>query len=863
MFRISALSSAIALGLMMPVALEAAVSFTTHASLPVPAWSAPSFGSGAVIQDEAGNLYGAGVASRDRLNVLYRLSPAGQFSVLHTFPAGTVGPLMKDGTRGFLGTFAGGPGQDVVFRINPAGVYSVVATFDPTKQTAPAGSLVHASDGYYYGVASGGGGVPASVFRMSAIGKIATVASFDASYGTGPLDGLVEGADHALYGVTPVSGADQQGAGRVFRVTPAGALSVVHEFHGSDGRVPSGKLVMTADGSLYGSTSLGGDESLPGTVFRITAAGAFTSAHSSTGYLPSPLTLGIDGKVYGVTRASFSPPGVPGNLFRVEADGTQTRLGQFFDSAASYPNNIATGTDGNFYCLAGSTAEDGIYRVTPAGAVSLAGKFESAYDTNNPASLVFTADGTCYSTRPVGGPTGRGEIFKITPDKVVSPVAALPDSVPNSLMLGADGNLYGTSSAYQTGDRNTVFRLTPAGELTTMVEFQPGLMPSGIPLIQGSGGDLFGISTNSWVFKLTPGGTLTLLQSFDNPVISLVYDALRGYLWGSTLNGSYQPQLPGTGMLFRLNPRAATGAGLSPFFVFTSGTGGQPTLMQAADGTLYGTSNNGGANDSGYLFKFSPDTEPTPAHPRVTTLHDFSPAEGYGPSNLVQGADARLYGLSSGGDYRFGTVFSYSPASGEFRSLHHFGGEGGIPSWLTPGPGGDLFGFTSFRTPLPDGRSDDLDQIFRLHVDSAPSAFQLWLGTRGLTGGAEGDDDHDGLSNLLEYACGTDPHRSSLEPAGQQGAAPAPGVLAIHPGATEDDPARLTYSVRKEAAASGVRVVVQESADLLTWWSIYQSSSPVRLTGDDQLDLLSVDASLGPPYRIPGSYYYRLRVTEP
>src|SRR6185503_9731511 len=89
-----------------------------------------------------------------------------------------------------------------------------------------------------------------------------------------------QGGDGNFYGTA--SGSNP-GLGNVFKMTPAGAFTVLHVFAGrpTDGAFPQAPLIQAADGNFYGTTSSGGSGS--GTVFRMTPAGAETVLYSFTG----------------------------------------------------------------------------------------------------------------------------------------------------------------------------------------------------------------------------------------------------------------------------------------------------------------------------------------------------------------------------------------------------------------------------------------------------------------------------------------------------------------------------------------------------------------------------------------------------
>src|ERR1051326_1149957 len=126
--------------------------------------------------------------------------------------------------------------------------------------------------------------------------------------GAEPVAPLIQGIDGNLYGTTPSGGATNWGT--VFRITPGGTLTTLYSFCATsacaDGSAPVSGLLLASDGSLYGTTLEGGAGSCPngcGTVFRITLAGALTVLHSfegSDGSGPrAGLVQAIDGNFYG------------------------------------------------------------------------------------------------------------------------------------------------------------------------------------------------------------------------------------------------------------------------------------------------------------------------------------------------------------------------------------------------------------------------------------------------------------------------------------------------------------------------------------------------------------------------------------
>jgi uncharacterized repeat protein (TIGR03803 family) len=74
------------------------------------------------------------------------------------------------------------------------------------------------------------------------------------------------------------------GCGTVFKITPAGKLTTLHDFcslpNCADGSNPREELIQAADGNLYGTTPTGGTFDR-GTVFKITPASATSVAFGS------------------------------------------------------------------------------------------------------------------------------------------------------------------------------------------------------------------------------------------------------------------------------------------------------------------------------------------------------------------------------------------------------------------------------------------------------------------------------------------------------------------------------------------------------------------------------------------------------
>ena len=379
-----------------------------------------------------------------------------QFTTLHVFngsPDGATpgGGLIRGADGNFYGSTQSGGTADLgtIYRITPAGVTTILHSFLGPEGADPFGELVRGTDGNFYGTTALGGSAqpfngPGVIFRMTPAGAFTVLHIFDGVNGQRPTAGLVQGPDGNFYGVTPRSGATNNGV--IFRITPGGVYTVLRSFTGADGSVPSGALIVGPGNNLFGVTA-GGGTANGGTVYRITPAGVFTSLHS----------------------------------FTFAAGDGNNPLGA-----------LVVGADGNFYGTTefGGTAGGGTtYRMTPAGVTTILHSFAGPEGLNPLTGLALASDGKFYGTTQVGGANNNGVVFSMTAAGAVvavhSFVAPGQGSNPTTKVLqGADGALYGTTPSNGSGPnpRGTVYRLAIAAgpaTTTTKVQVTPALHRGG------------------------------------------------------------------------------------------------------------------------------------------------------------------------------------------------------------------------------------------------------------------------------------------------------------------------------------------------------------------------------------------------
>jgi len=448
---------------------------------------------------------------------------------------------------------------------------------------------------------------------------LTALADFTGRNGGGPLGPLVQGADGNFYGTGSFGGTNcaPVGCGTVFRMTPAGAMTVLYNFCSlpacTDGSYPYSGLIQATDGNFYGTTWQGGANGQYGTVFKITQTGRLTTLYSfckqascSDGELPqAPLVQGSDGNLYGTTTLGGQVCRACGTVFKITLKGVFTSLHSFDGiSDGSFPKGgLMQAPNGLFY---GTTANGGpvydgtVFSMTPAGKLTTLHTFDG-YDGGNPwGTLVLGPDGALYGTT-VGG---YGTVFKMTLTNQFTSIynfCSLPQcedgiNPESGLTLGTDGNFYGTLNGATVSGMGSVFQITASGILTTVYQFCPtgypvcpqGATPVANP-IQATNGKFYGATTLGGDLSCSSyGDGCGIVFSLDTglgPFVSFVRNSAKvgqnfGIL-GYNIRGTTAVMLNGTPVSFAVRSNtlitATVPAGANSGFVTVSTPGGMLT----------------------------------------------------------------------------------------------------------------------------------------------------------------------------------------------------------------------------------------------------------------------------------------------
>lgn len=383
------------------------------------------------------------------------------------------------------------------------------------------------------------------------------------------------------------------------------------------GDQPMSAVTMGGDGTLYGTTNLGGEENCAygkfgcGEVFALRRAGttwtlstiyAFRGGSDGAGPVASVL-VDRNGVIYGTTnRGGNGCSGGCGTVFKL------TPSGPTYKEAILY--SFRGGSDGS----------------GPTGKLVVDG---------SGALYGLTARGGTGSAC-INGQYGCGTAYKLTPSGSGYTESVLhafqggstDGAIPGETALTVDrrGNLFGTT--VEGGNQicsdgcGSIFELTPSGQ---------GYVESILHFFTG-----------------TPDGA--------RPYGGMIYD-IDGALYGTTEIGgdlSACPSFGGCGTVFKL-ARSKTGFAESVVYSFVAGKdayGTSQALVADASGALYGASPGGGYAQVGVLFKLTPNGSGGFIE---TVLHDFHLSQdGYGPYGSLIVNKGLLYGTAISGPYGSG-----------------------------------------------------------------------------------------------------------------------------------------------------------------------------------------------------------------
>jgi uncharacterized repeat protein (TIGR03803 family) len=327
--------------------------------------------AGGFVSDGSGGFYGTtqGGGASD-LGVVFHLAANGPETLLHSFAGGGDGAYPNSLVPGRDGSLygttehggnagCGGTGCGTVFKISPDGSESVLHTFQSGGEDGafPLGGLLD-RHGNLFGTTNAGGidnctdfGTTGcgTVFELTHTGKFKLLYRFTGEDdGYGPAIAPILDRAGNLYGTAEFGGTG--GLGVVFKLTPDGDETVVHAFVIAEGATP-GALVMDNSGNFYGTANVGGPQGAQGTVFKIAPDGTETTLHAfgASGDGDYPLAVLLrdkNGNLIGATPYGGGGTGCGGGgcgvLYKIAPDGTETIPHVFSDNRLTKDGGIPT-----------------------------------------------------------------------------------------------------------------------------------------------------------------------------------------------------------------------------------------------------------------------------------------------------------------------------------------------------------------------------------------------------------------------------------------------------------------------------------------------------------------------------------------
>jgi len=378
-----------------------------------------------------------------------------------------------------------------------AQTYSVIHDFSGCSDgDTPTSTLIWDRAGNLYGSTEYGGvhcsydndGVVFQLKRGPAGWTLHPLQDFNQDQLYFPLNygGLSFGPDGNLYGTTQQSHSSGC-CGVVFRLQPPPrsctsflcpwSLTIQHEFNGSDGELPGGKVIFDAAGNLFGTTSEGGAND-SGMVFELSPSnGSWTESilynFFGFSFVQAGVVMDSAGNLYGSAPYNAGGQGVIYELSPTASGWVEHDLYRFAGPDGANPiGGLVLDQAGNLY---GTTSHGGsggggtLFQLAHSGGNWMLTTFCNFGGNGGPQSpLTMDAAGNLYGTTQYDG-HGAGSVFKATrfgntwtcSDLYRFEIGANGQAPIGGVTLDANSNLYGTTSAGGAYGAGVIWEITP------------------------------------------------------------------------------------------------------------------------------------------------------------------------------------------------------------------------------------------------------------------------------------------------------------------------------------------------------------------------------------------------------------------
>jgi uncharacterized repeat protein (TIGR03803 family) len=288
--------------------------------------------------------------------------------------------------------------------------------------------------------------------------------SFDGiNSGSDPYEvGVSLGGDGSLYGTTLSGGKlsdGSYGSGTVYKIKPTGQLNVLHVFDGIAGGAPTSAITHGKDGSIYGTTLMGGSDKFnTGVVYKIDPTGKYSVVHSfnfnTEGKTSSEVVLAADGSLYGTTFKYGTGVAVdPATVYKISPLGEYTVIHRFNLANHELPvGNLHLGANGNLYgvTVSGTNLNKGsVFKIAPNGAYTILRNFTTAYQGVPNAGVKLGKDGAIYGTTNTGGMFGQGTVYRVDSlgnYQIIHHFDGFNGLEPSEITVDENNNIYGVAA---------------------------------------------------------------------------------------------------------------------------------------------------------------------------------------------------------------------------------------------------------------------------------------------------------------------------------------------------------------------------------------------------------------------------------
>lgn len=383
------------------------------------------------------------------------------------------------------------------------------------------------------------------------------------------------------------------------------------------------------------------------------------------------------------TNVAVETPGLGLASMDVPHSGSPLRGSAFNTPTTPLMNRAFT----RFFLISLLTA---FFHVSAAPVHEVLSSFEKTPWNPVSGAMVLGTDGMWWGTTGSGGAYGYGTVYKVSADgSRFQTVISFNGNNGERLMCGladdGSGSLWGATNEGGSSDLGTVYKVNvTTGVMTTVFEFDgsSGVRPIG-GLVNDGNGYMWGTTSEGGtdyrgtVFKVQIStGTLTTVANISGgagntgsrPAAPMTVGS-GGFLWGTTEEGGSN----GCGTLFKIS--MASGA-LTTVINFTGdGTqnkGTRPvTSLILDEGFLWGTTSEGGGPGYGTVFKVSESTGV------LTTVVQFAQSGPTNPGSYPKGGLVRSGGFFWGttiqdGDAGGGTLFKVDVVTGTLTNVFSF-----------------------------------------------------------------------------------------------------------------------------------------------------------------------------------------------